>query len=99
MISSAGYRRSTTCSTSRIAAEQHAAQLRAGILEREVNVARAREAQARDLTRHPDLAHLVLEQPPDLPGQFRDGQNLPRRLRGFSRLGRLCRTQFAKVPL
>ena len=68
----------------------HAAQLGPGILEREINVAGRLRAQVRDLAAHPDLAHGLLQQPPDLRCQFADGQN-------FSDLFR--RKQFAEVPL
>ena len=55
----------------RLAAEQHAAQLRPGVLEREINVAGRLRAQIRDLARHPDRADLFFQQPLDLRRQFR----------------------------
>ena len=47
----------------RLAAKQHATQLRAGILEREVHVPGSLRAQVGDLTRHPHLAHVLFQQP------------------------------------
>ena len=56
-------------STCALAAKQHAAQLGAGVLEREIDMPGALEAQIRHLARHPDLAYLLLEQTLDLPCQ------------------------------
>jgi len=71
-------------------AKTHAAQLRARVLEREINVPGSLRAQIADLAAHPDRADALLQQPPDLRRQVADGQNLPRLLR---------QEQFAEVPL
>ena len=70
--------------------KQHAAQLRPGILEREIDVPGALAAQVRHLARHPNLAHLLFQQPLDLPRQFGDGEH-------FAHLFRW--EQLTKIPL
>src|SRR6266566_42175 len=73
-----------------LAAKENATQLRAGIFKREINVARTLDAQIGDFARHPDLAHLFFQQPPDLPRQFRHRQDFARPF---------GREQLAEVPL
>src|SRR5439155_19422050 len=62
-------------------AEKNATQLRVRIFEREVAVAGALGAKVRDFARYPNLTDLLLEQMPDVPGEFGDRQNFPCRLR------------------
>src|SRR5439155_5806523 len=56
-------------------AEQHAAQLSSAIFEREVKVAGGLGAQVGDFAGDPNLAQLLLEQPPDRRRQFADAQH------------------------
>src|SRR5439155_6558857 len=52
----------------RLAAKQHAVQLRVGVFQREVNVAGTLHAQIGDFARHPDQAELLFEQSLHLRG-------------------------------
>ena len=74
----------------RLAAKEHAAQLRRRILEREINVARRLRAQVRHLAADPHRRDLLLQHAPDLRRQFAHGQHDPRLLR---------REQLAEIPL
>ena len=72
-------------------AEEHARELRARVLEREVNVPGRLRAEVGDFAGDGDLPDLLLQQPLDVPGQLRDGQHLAHGLR---------REEFAaEVPL
>ena len=73
-----------------LAPKQHATQLGAGILQREINVTRTLGAEIRDFARYPNLPDLFLQSAFDLRGQFCDRQHLP-----------CCfqRKQLAEVPL
>ena len=73
-----------------LSAKQHTLQLSVAILDREVDVARALQAQVGDLARDPDLTQFLLQHLPHLGGQLGDGENSP------------CRSwikQLAEVPL
>src|SRR4029077_2454387 len=53
--------------------EQHAAQLRAGILEREINMARVLDAEVRHFTGDPDRSDVLFEQALEARGELRNG--------------------------
>ena len=64
-----------------VAAKKHAAQLRARVLEGEINVPGHLLAEVGDFPRDPNLADLFFQRAPDVRRQFADGENAPRRLR------------------
>src|SRR6185437_5583997 len=68
------------------ATEQHAAQLRTSVLEREINMSGTLRAKIGNLTGDPYGSDLLLQQAPYVRGQFRDGENFTsgwRRSRGL----------------
>ena len=66
----------------RVAAEQHAVDLGAGVFEGEINVAGGLGAAVGDFAGDPDLAELFFQETADVGRQFRDGEDAAAGLAG-----------------